>query len=227
MSVVLRVAVVGLLVSSCLCDLAHYCNIFNEYHHPFYMYATSRFFSVSAVSRSVYLWSQFVKKKTGDGGNSVISFGSSGDDQSVWRLEPVANRSGCYRIRNVKYDELLYRSTFLSSGVVPLLPVRSYVYTWSEWVFGGRASVVSADDEAFMWTLRQAFEPAKSQSHQADKMALNRGRKATIWTVKFDEPLYVPMFGGNGILASRVYTWSGRPDSTLFNWILTCAHDDE
>jgi hypothetical protein len=139
-----------------------------------------------------------VQERTGDGGNSVISFASNGDEHSVWRLEPVANRTACYSIRNVKYDELLYRSTRLT-GVVPL-PARSYVYTWPEWVYGGRVSVVSANDEAFMCTFRQAFEPtttlpnkqtsSSQPSGERDKMekeptrgrvVLSRGRKATIF----------------------------------------------
>ena len=247
MSVIL-VAIVALILSSCFCEtvqlesdpnqqqqqpnVVHYCNIYNEHHHPFYMYATSRFFSVSAVSRSVYLWSQFLKN------GNITLFGSNGDDQSIWRLEPVANRTACYRIRNVLYDELLYRSTFLSGLAVP---ARNYVYTWSEWVLGGRATVVSQDDEAFMWTFKDAFEPAKKITppgeqdqdssrmgkQQAVRVFLSRVRKATIWNVKFNEPLYVPLFGGNGILGSRVYTWSGYPDSKLFNWILTCTDDGQ
>ena len=207
----------------------HYCNIYNEQHNHFYMYATSRFFSVSAVSRSVYLWSRISKKQKP---GNLTFFGSNGDDQSIWRLEPVANRTACYRIRNVLYDELLYRSTFLSGLAVP---ARNYVYTWSEWVLGGRATVVSQDDEAFMWTFGEVFEPDErvrfatltSQSGEQERVVASRVRKATIWNVKFNEPLYVPLYGGNGMLTSRVYTWSGDPDSILFNWILICSDDGE
>ena len=197
------------------------CNLYNEHYPGEPLFAASSLLQLNIFSRSVYLW------RMPSSLNKQLAF-TPDDQQSVWRLEPVANRPSTFYIRNAKYGEYLHAS---SMHMDLIFSHRRFVYMWKS-TSSAKNQESLKNNEAYMWTFREPYVDLSKPSYPPNQSGyfgfnnLPDLLRVTIWNVKYNEPFYASAFTGGkssgSALSRNVYTYYKPPDSTQFNWLVKC-----
>ena len=100
------------------------------------------------MRRDIFTWYPVQDKNIVKHAKMGIMGFNQQDDQSIWELIPVENRMNTYLIRNVKYGEYLYASSFFRQLLVSN---RRMVYTWK------KSKHEMDGKDYYMWEMREPF----------------------------------------------------------------------
>ena len=186
------------------------CNIYNDHYRGEFIYAASNSNKHNLLRRDIFTWHPVQDKNIVKHAKMGIMGFNQQDDQSIWELIPVENRMNTYLIRNVKYGEYLYASSFFRQLLVSN---RRMVYTWK------KSKHEMDGKDYYMWEMR---EPFVMMDHQKTSKSSFEPAKFTIWNVAYNEPLYAAsrLFATN--FRRSVFTFHKKPDDDKFNWFLVC-----